>query len=345
MKFRLGSNVVIRKLKGTIRTTLHASGAINAVRSFNRRAVRILMYHDFPSDTRGLYAQCEHIQRYYRPVSLKAICESLETGRSLPNNNLAITIDDGYRDFFLYAYPVFRHFQFEPTVFVITDFLDQKLWPWWNQIEYAFQHTSQKSVSLALPNDETDNLVLETHEQRVRASNKTVDALMTTGNCERLELIDRTVKMLGVTLPASPPQKWSPLSWDEVREMANNGVEIGAHTKTHPILSRISDADTIRREIEGCKLRIEKELDQPVLHFCYPNGKVADLNKATVDAVKRFGYRTAVTSERGLNFSGADLFLLRRLGVEPDGATHYFQELIAGIVDAPGVKTRYSSLK
>lgn len=273
------------------------------------------------------------------------MCETLETGRALPLNNLAVTVDDGYRDFFLYAYPVFRDYQIHPTIFVISDFLDQKLWPWWNQIAYAFQHTSLKSVSLPFPNGESQNLVFDTDEQRLGASSRTVDALISVGDSERHKIMDLVTKMLKVAMPTSPPLRWSPLAWDEVRQMVRDGVEIGAHTRTHPILSRVADAGTICEEIESSKLRIEEETGQPVLHFSYPNGKVADIDKRTVDAVKQCGFRTAVTSERGLNFSDADPFLLRRIGVEPDGATHYFQELIAGIVDARGVKTRYSSLK
>ncbi|MCU1265908.1 MAG: polysaccharide deacetylase [Acidobacteria bacterium] len=303
------------------------------------------MYHAFSPDTTGLKEQCEHIRRYYQPLSMKTISESLEAGRTLPHNNVAITIDDGYRDFFLYAYPVFRDYQINPTVCVISDFLDQRLWPWWNQIEYAFEHTAQKSVSLPFPDGETENLMLETQEQRLRAAKRTVDTLITVGNTDRLKLMSLIPKILEVAVPTSPPFKWSPLGWDEVRQMVRDGVEIAAHTKTHPILSRISDEGILCEEIEGSKRRIEEELDQPLIHFSYPNGKLADFTKQTVEVVKRCGFRTALTSERGLNSSSADRFLLRRIGVEPVGATPYFQELLAGIVDARGAKTRYSSLK
>jgi peptidoglycan/xylan/chitin deacetylase (PgdA/CDA1 family) len=273
------------------------------------------------------------------------LSESLEAGRAIPHNNVVITVDDGYRDFFLYAHAVFQDYQIYPTLFVISDFSDQKLWPWWNQIEYAFEKTSKNSISLPFFNGERQNIVLETDEDRLRASARTIDALIKVADNERLPLMELIPRLLDVALPTSPPAKWSPVTWEELKQILREGVEVGAHTKTHPILSRIDDVEKIREEIEGCKLRIEEELGQEVLHFCYPNGKLADIHKLTVEIVKQCGFRTAVTSERGLNFSGADPFLLRRIGVEPDGATHYFQELLAGIVDAQGAKTRYSSLK
>ena len=335
---------MIQTVKRIIRTSLNASGAVKAIRRLKRRNLRILMYHRFSPDTKTLVEQCEHMRRYYQPVSLTSISESLETGRPLPHNSIAITIDDGYRDFFLYAYSVFLEYQIPVTVFLVSDFLDEKLWLWWDQIEYAFQQTSEMSISLPWPNGEIQQLALDTQEQKLQASILIVDALTAMENTERLKLIGLIPNLLGVELPASPPPEVSPLRWSEVREMRRAGVEFGAHTKTHPILSRIFDADAIREEIEGSKLRIENQLGEPVLHFSYPNGKVADINKQVVDAAKRAGFRTAVTSERGLDVADADPFLLRRVGVEPVGATLYFQELLAGIIDARGAKPRYNSL-
>jgi peptidoglycan/xylan/chitin deacetylase (PgdA/CDA1 family) len=336
---------MIHRAKGIIRAALHSSGAVDAVRRLRRRAVRILMYHHFSSDSGRLREQCEHIRNYYQPVSLELIGESLQTSKSLPYNPLAVTVDDGYRDFFLYAYPVFRDCQIPVTVFLVSDFVDRKLWLWGDQLEYLFQHTSTKLVSLQWINGRTKHLNLGTNDQRLRASNQVFDALIRVTNHERLKLMGVLSKMLGVEAPALPPPKLSPLSWVEIKEMARSGVTFGAHTRTHPILSRLRDADSLREEIEGCKQRIEEEIGQPVLHFSYPNGKVADFNKHAVEAVRRAGFLTAVTSERGMNLDSADSFLLRRIGVEPLGDTPYFRELLAGIIDARGCKPRYDSLK
>lgn len=336
---------MIHRAKGIIRTALHSSGAVDAVRRLRRRSLRILMYHHFSPDSARLLEQCEHIRNYYQPVSLELLGVSLQTSKPLPYNSLVITVDDGYRDFYLYAYPVFRDCQIPVTVFLVSDFVDGKIWLWSDQLEYVFQHTSKNVVSLQWMNGPSKHMNLDTSERRLRVSNQVFYALIRVNNDERVQRMDELSKVLGVELPASLPPKLSPLSWVEIREMARNGVTFGAHTRTHPILSRLSDADTLRDEIEGCKLRIEEELRQPALHFSYPNGKVADFNKHTVEAVRRAGFLTGVTSERGLNSDLADSFLLRRIGVEPLGDTPYFRELLAGIIDARGCKPRYDSLK
>lgn len=317
-------------MKPLAKTLIHSVGGLHAFRFRNRHAARILMYHRFSSDTDGLREQCEHILRYYQPISLRSFSESLAGRKPLPHNAIVITVDDGYRDFFLYAYPVLREYKIPATLFLVSDFVDQKLWLWWNQIEYLFQLTSERAVSIHWPTGVL-HFPLISDDQRLHASQKIINGLLSVENSQRLDLMATITSLLKVELPALPPPKWSALGWNEVREMAAEGLEFGAHTRTHPILSRITDAATIRQEIEGSKLRIEEALQKPVLHFCYPNGSLADFTPDTVALVKQCGFQTAVTTERGLNRHNTNPFLLRRIGVEPNGANPYFRELLAGV--------------
>lgn len=333
------------RIKDIIRQAFHSSGAIAAVRKFERRSLRILLYHHFSMDTARLREQCEHIRRCYHPVTLTSIGQSLKTGEPLPANSVAITVDDGYRDFFLYGYPVFRDSNLPVTIYLVSEFLDQQSWLWWDKLAYSFQITTEQSLSVTWPGGHKQDFIITTREQRRRAYEEVREYLKKVGNDDRLTLLDQIPKRLHVGIPPSPPPEWSPLCWDEVRQMSREGIEFGAHTKSHPILSSISDVAKIQDEIAGCKARIEEELGQTILHFSYPNGTLADISKQSVEAVIQAGFCTAVTAERGLNSRNTDPFLLRRVAVEPDGATYYFQELLAGIVDGRGVEARRCSLQ
>ena len=68
------------------------------------------------------------------------------------------------------------------------------------------------------------------------------------------------------------------MDWDQVREMQKGGIEFGAHTVHHPILTNIP-SEQAREEIVGSKHRIEEEVGGPVLGFAYPNGQASDLNE------------------------------------------------------------------
>jgi len=95
----------------------------------------------------------------------------------------------------------------------------------------------------------------------------------------------------------------------QIREWMAAGHEIGAHTCTHPWLTRIPLADA-REEIVASKARLEDVFGSPIRHFCYPYG---DWNPAVRDLVEEAGFVTACTTEPGLNRPEGDPYRLRRL--------------------------------
>ena len=316
-------------LKSVFRQSVHSVGGIPVFRFVNRKGVRILMYHRFPAATEALEWQCEHIRAHYRPITLQLFAESLQSHQPMPPNALVITVDDGYRDFLLYGYPAFRKFELPTMVYLVSDFVDGKIWLWWNQIEYAFQQTQRKSISLNIDGTPRD-FSFETADQRLTMARTIAESLTRVEDSERLRLLGQIPQLLEVEIPNTPPEQWAALTWDEVRKLAKAGVDFGAHTKTHPILSRIKDPERQHEEIEGSKIRLEQELGGPVRHFCYPNGSRSDFNDQTLRIIKQSGFLSAATTERGLNFPGSELHLIRRLGVEPELPRNYFTELLAG---------------
>jgi peptidoglycan/xylan/chitin deacetylase (PgdA/CDA1 family) len=99
--------------------------------------------------------------------------------------------------------------------------------------------------------------------------------------------------------------------WAELRTLAAEGFEIGAHSLTHPHLPAI-DPDEARRQIENSRRVIEDALGREVVHFAYPFGAVDAAVRATVAAA---GYRTACTTRIGLSAAGEDPLMLRRVPV------------------------------
>lgn len=85
------------------------------------------------------------------------------------------------------------------------------------------------------------------------------------------------------------PEALATMNWDELRELAERGVEIGSHTVNHPHLTLLSD-DELDRELSDSRTRIEDELRRPARLLAYPYGE----HDARVQAaVKRAGYAAA----------------------------------------------------
>jgi peptidoglycan/xylan/chitin deacetylase (PgdA/CDA1 family) len=95
------------------------------------------------------------------------------------------------------------------------------------------------------------------------------------------------------------PELLATMNWDELRECAERGVEIGGHTVTHPHLTRLTDAE-LDRELGDSKQRIEQELGRPARLLAYTYGE----HDARVhDAVRRAGYAAAFAQWPGSSLS------------------------------------------
>jgi peptidoglycan/xylan/chitin deacetylase (PgdA/CDA1 family) len=108
----------------------------------------------------------------------------------------------------------------------------------------------------------------------------------------------------------SPEHLYQLLTWAQVEEMCDAGIEIGSHTCTHPELTTLS-AEGCREELSRSRADLEAKLGRRVTSFCYPRGK---LSPEIIRMVERAGYRCGVVSiERyGIPWSR---YTLRRVGV------------------------------
>ena len=96
-----------------------------------------------------------------------------------------------------------------------------------------------------------------------------------------------------------------------LRRMIQHPFTVGAHSRTHPILSAL-EPESARAEIDGSRKDLEQMLGQPILDFAYPNGRFSDLSDFTSKLVAEAGYRCAVTTEPGTVRRGDDRLALRR---------------------------------
>jgi peptidoglycan/xylan/chitin deacetylase (PgdA/CDA1 family) len=95
----------------------------------------------------------------------------------------------------------------------------------------------------------------------------------------------------------------------QVRAWLAAGHAIGSHTLSHSRLPRLSLRDA-QEEINASKKRLEDQFGVPVEHFCYPYG---DWNEAVRDLVIEAGYRTACTTQFGVNSAATSPFALHRI--------------------------------
>ncbi len=101
------------------------------------------------------------------------------------------------------------------------------------------------------------------------------------------------------------------VTWDQVREMASNGISIQSHSVTHSSMSDLSD-EQLQAELTESKEKIEAEIGQPVQYFAYPTGTY-DFHIAHL--VREAGYKAAFTIRFGNVDEASNLYALERIPI------------------------------
>lgn len=102
------------------------------------------------------------------------------------------------------------------------------------------------------------------------------------------------------------------LTWEEVRDMRQNGIEFGSHTLNHVDLTTCANPEELKKQLIDSKAAIEWRLGCPITFLAYPCGS---RSRAVIDALKATGYRGAFTVDMGSDHPGDNMYELRRIPI------------------------------
>ncbi len=249
---------------------------------------------------------CGWVARWFNVLPLDGAVQRLRAGE-LPARALAITFDDGYEDNHSQALPILQRHGLPATFFIATGFLDGgRMWN--DTVIEAVRRSALDTLNLdGLPAGDFGQHALGD----VAARRAAIDLLL-----PRLKYLDpalreQTVQALAARAAAVLPNDLM-MSSVQVQALHRAGMQVGAHTVSHPILARLDDTHAAT-EISQSKTRLETLIGAPVTLFAYPNGKPgADYGPAAVALARQAGFDAAVSTTWGSAQAGSDLFQLPR---------------------------------
>jgi peptidoglycan/xylan/chitin deacetylase (PgdA/CDA1 family) len=100
--------------------------------------------------------------------------------------------------------------------------------------------------------------------------------------------------------------------WDQLRALAKDGIALGSHTKSHPVLPELPPSE-LDDELRGSRRILEENLGEALPFLAYPHGRYDD---AVRTAAASAGYAVAYTTDPGRNGAGTDPLALRRISVK-----------------------------
>ena len=245
------------------------------------------------------------LSRHLPCFPLSRIAGALQNGEA-PPPGFAVTFDDGLVNNVLLAIPLLERMGIPATFFVPSGLIgfQQDLWPVQvREIAYAWREAAIPAEAGLWP-----ELPVRDEEGRYVAVHRMKQALKR-NQSRRGELLAELARK-GQGAPR-PPEMDRVVDGDLLRRMVQPGYSVGAHSRTHPILSGINPTEA-REEIAGSRRELEQLLGVEVLDFAYPNGRFSDFDQTTRELVAEAGYRCAVTTEPGTVRRGDDPLALRR---------------------------------
>lgn len=284
-----------------------------------RSRATIYMLHRFRDPEIGVDGlDCEALRRSLAALRkqrleilpLATLLQDLIEGREHLTPAVAFTIDDGYIDHAKVAAPIFAEFDCPVTTFVTTGFLDGQLWLWWDRIRYIFENTQRSSVTVSLSGVRFTYSLRDAFEKS-RAEEDFVSRCKEVPDVDKNQAVTQLAQSAEVDIPAKPPLRFAPMTWDDLRRCEKMTMTFGPHTVTHPVLSRASDAQS-RFELVESWQRLRREAANPVAIGCYPNGRNGDFGEREIRILDSLGFLGAVTGIIGY----ADSAVIRRAAAE-----------------------------
>jgi len=255
------------------------------------------------SATPAVFAEhMRFLAKHAHVVSAQEVLDAVAAQVPLPPRAVMITFDDAYCDFADHAWPVLKRLGLPVTLFVATAYPDHpERGFWWDRL---FQVLSDPTrAHLDTP---SGRYALGTPMQRRKLFKQLRMYVKTLDHDEAMAWIDTTCG------EGNSHQEPVVLGWDDLRWLAREGVTLGAHTQTHPLVNRVSLERAVAEAV-GSLRDLEREIGDVLPLFAYPSGGV---DGRVVQAFGEDGFALAFTTERGVNdMRTANPLLLRRINV------------------------------
>lgn len=299
------------------------------LRHFAGRTLTILAYHrvlpairdDFPFDEEVVSCTLEEFDReiafvcrYYDVISFTDLRHGLSTLR----NPLIITFDDGYKDNHDIVLPILLRHGAKATFFITTGYVETGEIAWWDEVNLLIKKCRKSSVKA--PGSDEKLPLTDSPEGRKQVIDRILKDAKRVSNRERIEWLAQLRSFCEYDCGEKGKDLF--MDWNDIKDLAEKGMEIGSHSVTHPVLGKIEDDDDLLSELTMSKATLEKELGKNIDVLAYPVGG----DKAVTDRVVRMtgdaGYKYACVYQHGVN-AGEAFDFLRLLRIKAESGNDF----------------------
>ena len=255
-----------------------------------------------------------YIKRYFEIVTLQRL-EELVKRKQIEKSlkpRCVITFDDGWIDFYTYAWPILRDEEVPAVVYLPTNLIGTEKSFWTDRLARVLEKSDVNLIGEHI-GCKIKCGVLNRNSSPQRQLKLAIDLLKDKKYQQIEKLLCSCEDEVGIVKLG---ELRSFMNWEEVLELFSTGlISFGSHTVNHAILTTLPNCE-IQVELHNSKEKlIEKKVASDNIPFCYPNG---NYTKEIKMLVAKCGFSSAVTCLPGWNKVGDDLFELRRISLHQD---------------------------
>jgi len=236
---------------------------------------------------------------------------------SVSNQKCFITFDDGWSDNYHYAFPILKKYKVPATIFLTTNLIGQQCWPWPDRISYYLTYINKsrmEELSRLLKMKIPSNIKIM---QEKYLKEKIIDLYIQEIKALRHEDLNDIINMIDLycnDLYNAIKNQGPWLTWDQINEMKNTGIDFGAHTHNHVILTKVPH-EVAEQEILLSIQSLEQNIHDHVTLFSYPNG---NYNQQIQEILVKYGITHALTTKSGFNKETDNPLELKRIMIHED---------------------------
>ena len=270
-------------------------------------------------------AQLDHLKANFECLTLAELSDLVDEDKpSSKGRRVVITFDDGYADNANVAAPMLAERGLPAAFFLTSGFLDDRRPAWWDEIAWIVRRSEPRVIELP-----EFNLQLDLTDSRGWSMRSAIELYKSLPRDDASRMIEIIADRSGVGRCPADVADGLWMTWDDARRLAADGFDIGGHTVSHPVLSRLT-AEQQAAEAKGCYDRIAAETGVAPRAFSYPVGQPDSFTPQTRRAVAAAGFDMAFSFYGGLARAGhVDRFNIPRVAVEKGDRGRVFRTRVA----------------
>jgi len=257
---------------------------------------------------RAFVKQVEGVARKAGIISLSDAADQLRNGRVKRDLQAVISFDDGYSDNYGTAFPLLKRKGLPAVFSVSTAYIGAGL-PLWDS--EAIMRIIRGNIG------RIDTAGFTAERSMAESARSFAFRVFDELKSKDFAVIGKVLEFLREKDPGYGNEEGRCMTWEQVKELSDAGMEIGSHAVTHRSLARIPFAEA-ESEVNASKAEIEKRTGRRCAHFAFPFGSARDYNPRLIECVRKAGYGTCLLNIHGYNRMGEGAFALKRTVMEED---------------------------